>query len=85
MSWAEVDALMDNQHFAFMDGWEQARLGAYMTAQVNSKRRLKFDDVIKFGWEEEEVDEDDTKITKEDIDRLKLQAKQFEDRWRKQQ
>lgn len=75
MTWQEIHTLMKYSYYASKEDWEQARLIAYMTAQVNSKRRLQFQDIIEFPWEKEEKGA--TSITKEDIERLKLQAQEY--------
>jgi hypothetical protein len=74
----EINAILKYGYYREMDGWEQARLNAYMTAQVNSKKRLKFDDICKFYWEEEEEKEKHTKtISEEDIKRLRNKAQNY--------
>lgn len=69
----ELAAALKYQHYAVKDGWEQARLIAYIVAQVNSKNRLSIKDILEFPWEEDE-EEKDTSITKEEIEALKAQA-----------
>lgn len=64
---------MKYSYYANKDTWEANRLTAYMTAQVNSKRRLKVADIVTFPWENKE-EESDTRISKEDIERLEKQA-----------
>ena len=54
MEFYEVDALLDSYYLKHKDGWEQARLIAYMTAQVNSRNTIKPEDIIKFHWEKDE-------------------------------
>lgn len=76
MSMCEINALMKYAHYTHQDEWEQARLNAYMTAQVNSKKRLKVEDIIKFPWEDEK-EKHNTEITREDIERLKIKAKNY--------
>jgi len=73
----EIAALMKYSYFAIKDNWEQARLIAYMVAQVNSKHRLKIEDILPFSWEKEEEEEEDTAITKKEIESLKAQAQQY--------
>ena len=71
----EVRAVMNHQHFAYKDSWEQARLVAYIIAQCNSTKKLKLQDISTFYWEEPE--EDDTYISTSDLNRLKDKAKQY--------
>ena len=35
--------------------WEQTRFLAYVTAQVNSTKKLKPTDILKFDWDEKKV------------------------------
>ena len=76
MEFYEIKALLKYEHYSHRDEWEQARLIAYMVAQVNSKKKLKFQDITKFYWEDQQ-EEHDTSITKEDIERLKKQAEAY--------
>lgn len=76
MEWYEINAALKYQHYTFKEDWEQARLIAYVMAQVNSKKRLKIEDIIKFPWDKEN-NIDDTKITKEDIERLNKLAQAY--------
>lgn len=76
MKMYEVRALMDYEYYSRNDTWEQARLIAYMVAQVNSKRRLKFSDITQFYWEDKE-EEKDTSISREEIERLRKKAETY--------
>lgn len=71
----EVKAVMDYDYFAYKDSWEQARLIAYLIAQTNSRKQLKQTDIVKFHWDR---DESETYISNADVERLREQAKQFE-------
>ena len=78
MEWYEISAIMKYQYYSVKDGWEQARLVAYMVAQVNSKRTLTMTDILQFPWEnEEDTVEHKTAITKEEIEQLKAEAQQY--------
>lgn len=76
MEFYEIRALLKYEHYSHRDEWEQARLIAYMVAQVNSKKKLTFQDITKFYWEDQQ-EEQDTSITKEDIERLKQRAQAY--------
>lgn len=78
MEFYEVNALMKYEYYAHKDAWEQARLIAYMVAQVNTKKELKFSDITQFYWEQDS--KGDTSIKKADIERLKNKAQQYLDR-----
>lgn len=75
MQFYEVNALLDSYYLKNKDSWEQARLIAYMTAQVNSRERIKPDDIMKFHWEK------DDKPANDEIDStaIELELKQMED------
>ena len=76
MEWYEINAALKYQHYTFKEDWEQARLIAYVMAQVNSKKRLKIEDIIKFPWDKE-TNSDNTIITKKDIERLNKMAEAY--------
>lgn len=75
MSWAEINTLLKYDYYAYKDSWEQARMISYLIAQVNSKKRLQFSDIMEFPWEKE--NEDNVPITKEELNRLRIKAKQY--------
>ncbi len=68
---------MKYSYYRHKEDWEQARLISYLIAQVNSKKKLKVTDIVKFPWESE-TDKDDTYISEEDIKMLSEKAKQYE-------
>lgn len=76
MDWCEINSLLKYRHYAVKEQWEQARLITYMTAQVNSKRHLKLTDIITFPWEKDE-DENNTRVTDDDVKRLKAMAQNY--------
>ena len=75
MQFYEIDCLLDNYYLKNKDSWEQARLIAYITAQVNSKDRLNPEDIMKFHWEK-----DDKPAESNDIDTaaIEMELKQME-------
>lgn len=78
MQFYEINAALQYSYYSSKDNWEQARLIAYMIAQTNSKKKLKFEDIATFPWEkEQEESEHETKITKADIERLNQMAKSY--------
>ena len=76
MEFYEINALLKYEYYSYKDEWEQARLIAYMVAQVNSKKKLTFKDITTFYWENEQ-EEHNTKIEREDIERLKKRAQAY--------
>lgn len=77
----ELNDMIDNLPYLDRTQWETARLNAYVTAQVNSRKQLTQKDILTFKWEnKEERMESDIEISNEDIDRLKKLSKQWENR-----
>ena len=71
----ELAIICDSLHLRQKDSWEQARMLAYITAQVNSTKKLKPTDIIKFAWENvDEVAPISKPLTKEDVERIKAKA-----------
>lgn len=80
MEWYEVAAALNYIHYSHMTEWEQTRTVAYVTAQVNSTKKIKPEEVIKFPWDDkmtQEQKETMTAITKEDIERLNNMAQAY--------
>lgn len=75
MEMYEIKALMDYEYYSHRDEWEQARLISYLIAQVNSKKKLKQEDILQFYWDNEK--EPETEITKRDLERLKNKAQEY--------
>lgn len=75
MQWYEINAALKYRYYSFKDSWEQARLISYMIAQTNTRKKLTFNDITKFFWDEDNKEDiEDTKISKEDIERLNKKA-----------
>ena len=47
----ELNIICESLHLKHKESWEQSRMIAYIIAQVNSKKKLRPTDIIKFGWE----------------------------------
>lgn len=73
MEFYEIRALMKYQYYAHKDDWEQARLVSYLIAQVNSKRKLKFSDIIEFEWDKEN-EKINQSVSNEEIAKLRKEA-----------
>lgn len=76
MEMYEVRGLLKFQYYGAREDWEQTRLIAYMTAAVNSKKKLRLTDIMKFPWEEETSDAN-TDISNSDVERLRKKAEQY--------
>ena len=72
----EINAAMKYNYYAHKDSWEQTRLLAYITAQVNSTKKIKLSDILDFYWEND-IEPIDTSISNDDVKRLREKAKQF--------
>lgn len=72
----EIELICDNIGKAFKQDWERTRFNSYIIAQVNSKKKLSPQDILHFTWEDVKK-KGDTSISDEEIERLKLKAKQF--------
>ena len=76
MQMYEAQVAMKYGFYANKDLWEANRLTAYITAQVNSRKKLNVTDLVTFPWEED-IKNTDTSISKEDIERLQKQAENY--------
>lgn len=74
MQWYEINGLMKYEYYKEKEEWEQARLIAYVVAQVNSKKKIKIEDIIPFYWEQSQ---DKTATSKEEFERLKNKANEY--------
>lgn len=73
----ELNAAIKYSYYAEKSNWEQARLIAYVVAQTQSTKRINIEDIMKFPWEEEKDEKEDTSISKEQIAALKAQAQMY--------
>lgn len=72
----ELNLILESLHLSNKDSWEQTRMISYIIAQSNSSKTLKLTDIMKFEWDEQ-TDNEDTKITKEDIERIKQKSSEY--------
>lgn len=70
----EIESLMEYGYYKGKDQWEQARLIAYVVAQVNSKKPLKPTDIIKFDWDGKQAREKAKPMDKKQIEMLQKMA-----------
>lgn len=78
MEMYEVRTAFKYQYYSVKDSWEQARLITYMTAAVNSTKKLNVTDIMQFPWEEDDNKSDQMNyISNSDIKRLKKKAQQY--------
>ena len=74
MQWYEIKGMMKYEYYKEKEEWEQARLIAYVIAQVNSKKKLRIDEIVPFYWETET---DKKATSKEEFERLKNKAQEY--------
>lgn len=73
----EASVILQNMGRRGRYEWERTRLTMYTLAQVNSSKKLKIKDILKFDWDEETEDDADKVMTEEDKKRLREKAKQY--------
>lgn len=82
MTFWEINDLIENLPYMDRSAWEQARLNAYVVAQVNSKKKLTQQDILKFKWEDMsemfKQEDDNTPMTSEEFQRLKDLSQKLE-------
>ena len=71
----EIAPYIRNIHLKSKESWEQARFNAYVTAQVNSSKKLKVTDILEFEWDKKKPEK--TSISNDDVQRLRNKAKQY--------
>lgn len=77
----EAQLLCNNLKYTNKDLYVIGRFIAYITAQVQCTKKLKLQDIMKLPWDSEGQQEELPKeISNEDIKRLKLKAKQIENK-----
>ena len=52
----EADLLLENAYMVDQAAAERMRMMCWMTAQVNSTKKLEPEDIISFSWEKKEKD-----------------------------
>lgn len=74
--WEVID-MLDNLRYLERNEWERSRYEIYSNIQINSKKKLKPTDIMKFEWDDEKETEtvENKTITKEDIKRLNEKTK----------
>lgn len=76
----EVQDIISNLEYYERPEWERTRFQSYCNIQKSSSKKLKPTDLITFPWEKEhdntdQINGNSEPLTKEDIQRLKEQAK----------
>jgi len=76
----EVNTLIDLIPYADRNQWEMCRQQIYITAQVNSKKKLKAKDIMEFAWEQPAKVKAHETPTNEEISKARNMAKSFEEK-----
>jgi len=76
----EIQDIISNLEYYERPEWERTRFQSYCNIQKSSSKRISPQDLIAFPWEKEESSTDQINgnsepLTKEEIQRLKEQAK----------
>ena len=76
----EINDMIENIPYTDRALWETARVNAYVVAQVNSKKKLTQQDILKFKWEDMSnfmQEEHIIEMSNADIKRLEELSKNF--------
>lgn len=76
-----METLMENLYLVDKADWERTRNLAYIIAQVNSKKKLSPEKIMKFPWDSESSG-DHTRLTDEEVARLEEERKILEEKMR---
>ena len=71
----EAKSLLQYGYYKDKENWEQTRLLAYVTAQVNSTKKIKITDILKFEWDENNNGKTSKLMDDSELQRLKDKAK----------
>lgn len=69
----EPDIYMEYLDYTDRTQWESSRILAYLTAQVNSRKKLKIKDIIKLPWDND-AKKIAKKVTEDKMDEMKTEA-----------
>lgn len=78
MQMYELNEILKNYQYHFRNEFEQTRIISYVIAQSNSTKKLKSTDVLKFEWDNTDIEDTEKKqLTKEDIKMYRTKAKEI--------
>lgn len=77
MTMFEFEKLLEYSFYAHQDEWEQCRYNSYVNVQMNSKKKLKPQDILPFTWDNNTKRE--TIVSEKDKKRLREFAKKQEE------
>lgn len=74
----ELNEILKNYQYHFRNEFEQTRIISFVIAQSNSTKKLKSTDVLKFEWDNTDIDTIEKKaLSKEDIEMYRQKAKEI--------
>lgn len=74
----EIEPMMKYIYKRNMQAWERTRMESYIIAQVNSRKKITPNDIVKFEWDKkDEMFTGIKEISNEDVERLKLKSNNF--------
>ena len=75
MTFAEAAAYLRGMHLRERDEWERTRRLMWAAIMPHSKKKLDFQDIMKFVWDDEYVDT--TKVDEGELERARSRAKKI--------
>jgi hypothetical protein len=76
MTWQELDIILRYYGYRYRDAWEQARAQLFTLVNINSKKRVRAEDLLPFAWDSEK--KEPMKINKARQKAVEETAKMFE-------
>lgn len=74
----ELNEILKNYQYHFRNEFEQTRIISFVIAQSNSTKKLKSTDVLKFEWDNADIESTEKKVlSKEDIEIYRKKAKEI--------
>ena len=75
MTFDEAAAYMRGLHLRERDEWERTRMMMWAAIMPHSKKKLEYQDIMKFAWDEDYVDT--TKVDEGELERIRELAKKI--------
>lgn len=79
MTMFEFEKLLEYSFYAHQDEWEQCRFNSYVNVQMNTKKKLKPQDILQFTWDKNNNTKRETIVSEKDKNRLREFAKKQEE------
>lgn len=75
----EADLLLENAYIVDQSAAERMRMMCWMTAQVNSTKKLEPEDLISFSWEKEKQKEPPRLLSDEEVKGMQAYAQKIKE------